>query len=94
MDYNHYSQVFANKAYFSKVYPMDFNSKSGEALKLFFQEFGLPKKLTFDGSKEQACKGNTFMKEVRRKGIDYHIREPDLHSHNPVEGFIREVRYK
>ena len=35
---------------------MDYNRKSGYALKLFCQEFGVPEKLTFDGSKEQACK--------------------------------------
>ena len=28
------------------------------------------------------------------QGIDYHISEPKLHNHNPVEGFIREVSCK
>ena len=32
------------------------------------------------------------MKEVHRKGIDYHISEPGLLNQNPFEGFIREVR--
>ena len=43
---------------------MDSKSKYGYALKMFCQEFGVPKMLTFDGSKEHACKGTTFMKEV------------------------------
>ena len=69
-------------------------SKAVDALKLFCQEFGVPEKLTFDGSKKQVCKGKTFMKEVHRQGIYYHISEPDLHNQNPVENLIREVRQK
>ena len=48
---NHYSQVFTNNAYFAKVVPMDSKIKAGDALKLFCQEFNVPQKLTFDGSK-------------------------------------------
>ena len=63
---------------------MDSKSNSGDDLKLFCQDFGEPEKLTVDGSKEQACKGDAFMKEFHRKGIYYHISEPDLHNQNPV----------
>jgi hypothetical protein len=55
---NRYAQVFVNKAYFSCIYPMDSKSKACDALRLFCQEFGVPEKLTFDGSKEQTMKGN------------------------------------
>ena len=48
----------------------------------------------FDGSKEQTQKGTTFMKEIRRNDIDYHVSEPGLHNQNPSEGVIREVRKK
>ena len=41
---------------------MDYKSKARDALKLFCQDFDVPEKLSFDGSKEQACKGTTFMK--------------------------------
>ena len=89
---NKCAQVFANKSYFAKIYPMDSKSKAGDALKVFCQEFGVPEKLTFDGSKEQSSKETTFMKEVRKQGIDYHISEPNLHNQNPAEGVIREIR--
>ena len=89
-----YAQVFANKGYFSHIYPMDTKGKAGDALKLFCQEFGVPEHLTFDGSKEQNCKGTTFMHQIRQHGIDYHTSEPDLHNQNPVEGVIRELRRK
>ena len=63
---NQYIQVFANKAYFSKVYPIDYKKKSRYALKLLCKYFGLPEKLNFHVSKEQTYKGNTFMKEINR----------------------------
>ena len=94
LDDNRYAQVFANKSYFSRIYPMDSKKKAGNALRLFCQEFGAPEKLTFDGSKEQTKKGTEFMKQIRTHNIDYHICEPDLHNQNPVEGAIREVRRK
>ena len=48
---NKYAQAFTNKAYFSGIYPMYSNRKAGDALWLFCQAFGVPKRLTFDGSK-------------------------------------------
>ena len=73
---------------------MDSKSKCGDALKLFCQEFGVPERLTFDGSKEQSMKGTQFMKQIRQHNINYHLSEPDLHNQNPVERCIRELRRK
>ena len=94
LDGNKFAQVFANKAYFSRIYPMDSKSKCGNALRLFCQEFGVPEKLTFDGSKEQCMKGTEFMRQIQVHDIDYHIAEADHHNQNPVEGCIRELRRK
>ena len=88
---NRYAQVFANKAYFSRLYPMDSKSKAGDALRLFCQEFGVPEKHTFDGSKEQDQPGIEFMRQIRMHNINYHVSESDLHNQNPVEGVIREL---
>ena len=38
---NKYAQAFVNKAFFSRIYPMDSKKKAG-------QEFGVPERLTFD----------------------------------------------
>ena len=54
---NKYAQIFANKAYFSRIYPMDSKRKAGDALRLFCQKFGVTERLTFDGSKEQGQAG-------------------------------------
>ena len=94
LDGNLYAQVFANKGYFAKVYPMDKKSKCGDALKIFCREFGVPESLTFDGSKEQTGKNTTFMKQIRSNNIKHHIIEPEFHQQNPVEGVIRELRKK
>ena len=45
---------------------MYYKIKAGDALELFCQEVGVPKKLIYYGSKEQACKGTKFRKEVYR----------------------------
>ena len=94
LDGNKYAQVFANKSYFSRIYPMSSKKQAGDSLRLFCQEFGVPERLTFDGSKEQTGKHTEFMKQIRTHDIDYHISEPDLHNQNPVEGTIRELRRK
>ena len=52
LDGNRYAQVIA-KGHFSKLYPMDSKGKAGDALREFCKEFGVPERLTFDGSKEQ-----------------------------------------
>ena len=94
LDGNRYAQVLSNKGYFARLYPMDKKSEAGEALKTFCKEFGVPEKLTFDGSKEQTKKGTVFMKQIRKHQIDYHISEPERHNENPAEGVIRKVRRK
>ena len=93
-DGNRYGQVFANKKFFAAIYPMDSKAKAGEALRVFCQEFGVPEKLTFDGSKEQTGKNTEFMKQIRKNDIDFHVIEPERHNQNPAEGVIREIRRK
>ena len=94
LDGNRYAQIFTSKQYFAKLYPMDSKGKAGDALKIFCREFGIPENLTFDGSKEQNCKGTEFMKQCRRYNINHHTTEPDLHKQNPAEGVIHQVRRK
>ena len=94
MNDSHNIQLFATNTYFENAYPMYSKRKDGDALNMLCQEFGVPQKQDFDGSKEQAYKGTKFMKEVHRKGINYHIRETDIYNHNSVEGVITEVRRK
>ena len=91
---NRYAQVFANSGYFSKLYPITTKGEAGDALKKFCLEFGVPESLTFDGSKEQCCKGTEFMSQIRKHDIDFHISEKGYHNQNPVEGVIQELRRK
>ena len=89
-----YAQVFSNNTYFVKVCPVYSKIKSGDALKLLCQEFVVPEKLTFGGSKGHSCKVTTFVNCVSMKSIDYHISDPDLHNQKPVEVVIIELRCK
>ena len=52
-DVNKYGQVFANNAYFDAIYPKNTNNKVGAALHVFCEEFGVPERLTMDGSTHQ-----------------------------------------
>ena len=70
---------------------MDSKGKAGEAMRIFCQEFGVPDKLTFDGSQEQNGKLTEFMHQIKRNYIDYHVIDPERHNKNPAEGVIREV---
>ena len=91
---NRYGQVFANKSYFAAIYPMDSKGKAGEALRIFCQEFGVPYKLTFDGSQEHNGKRTEFMHQIRKNDIEYHVIDPERHNENPDEGVIRKVQRK
>jgi len=87
-DGNWYGQVFANRGYFATIYPMDTKRKAGDALRTFCQEFGVPDRLTCDGSKEQTGKKTEFMQQVRKNDIDLHVIEPERHNQNPCERVI------
>ena len=94
MDGNRYGQVFANKSFFAAIYPMDTKSKCGDALREFCNDYGAPRSLTFDGSREQTRPGTEFMKIIRKNDIPFRIIEPERHNQNRAEGVIRELRKK
>ena len=68
---------------------MDSKKKAGDALRLFCQEFGVPERLTFDGSKGQSNPGTEFMNQIRTHSIYYHVSEADLNNQHQAEGVIR-----
>ena len=88
---NCYGQVFVNRGYFATIYPMDTKSKAGDALRTFSLEFGVPEKLTCDGSNEQTGKKTEFIKQVRRNDTKPQVIDPDRYNHNTCEDVIREV---
>ena len=50
-DGNRYRQVFDDRGYIATIKPMDTKGKAGDALRTFCLDFGVPEKLTCDGSK-------------------------------------------
>ena len=77
LDGNKYAQVFATTYFFATVYPMDTKAKAGDALKEFILDFGVPDKIVMDGASEQMGWETTFMQQIRKHHIDFHITEPE-----------------
>ena len=73
---------------------MDTKNKVGEALRVFYQEFGVPEPLTMDGAPDQVGQNSELMKEVQKQRIYFQVLEPELHNQNPPKGIIREIRQK
>ena len=61
LDGNRYAQLFSDGTYFSEIYLMDKKDKTGQALKTFLMEPGVPEELTVDGSKDKNIPGTEFM---------------------------------
>ena len=57
---NRYGQVFDTKDYFVDVYPIKKKSHCGDGLSEFITNYGVPLKMTFDGSKEQTMSGTDY----------------------------------
>ena len=94
LDGNKYAQVFATTDFFATVYPMDTKAKAGDALKEFITDFGVPDKIVMDGASEQTGRRTTFMQQIRKHHIDFHITEPERYNQSRAEGVIREIRKK
>ena len=47
-----------------------------------------------NGAGEQTGKRSTFMEQVRKHHINYHVLEPERYNQLQVEGVIREIRKK
>jgi hypothetical protein len=85
-------QVFANKGFFTVVYPMQSKADAGKALKSIIDEYGIPEMQIFDNSKEQSGASTEFMGTVKKYDIDYRLSEPYCPNQNAAEGVIRELR--
>ena len=77
LDGNKYAQIFATEDYFAAAYPMESKALASDALKEFITDYGVPDKIIMDGAGEQTGKRSTFMEQVRKHHIDYHVTEPE-----------------
>ena len=88
LDGNRYAQVFATEDFFVAAYLMEAKSMAGNALKEFITDFGVPDKIVMDGAAEQTGRKTTFMQQVRKHHIDFHLTEPERYNQSQVEGVI------
>ena len=94
LDGNKYAQIFATEDYFVAAYLMESKALAGDTLKEFITDYGVPDKIIMDGAGEQTGKRSTFMEQVRKHHIDYHVSEPERYNQSRVKGVIREIRKK
>ena len=73
---------------------MESKALASDALKELITDYGVPTKIIMGGAGEQTCKRSTFMEQVQKHHIDYHVMEPERYNHSRVEGVIREIRKK
>ena len=67
---------------------------AGDALKEFKTDYGVADKVMMEGAAEQTGRKTTFMQQVRKCHIDFHLIEPERYNQSRMEGVIREIRKK
>jgi hypothetical protein len=65
-----------------------------EALRLFANDWGIPKNLTLNGALAQVGPHTAFAKHVHEYDIKVHVSAPRSPQQNPAEGIIHELRKK
>jgi hypothetical protein len=86
--------IFSHKSGFVQAYPQSSKTETAESLRKFTRDWGIPRKLTYDGAPEQIGQFTDFQKRIRLYDIDFHVSSPRRPNENPAEGVIREVRKK
>ena len=87
------AQLFTNGS-FLWIYPMQSKSEVSDALIMFMEDVGIPRKLIFDGSQEQNGPNSKFMRTVKRNQIMWSNTEPYSQWQNRAELGVREVKTK
>ena len=88
------AQIFSSKIGFAVSYPVKDSKSETLAFTLqdFISDFGVPKRLTFDGAQAQVGQHTQFMRTKPRHNINYHVSSPRRPNENPAEATIREVK--
>ena len=88
-DGNPYAQVFATEDFFAAAYPMEAKSMAGDALIEFKTDYGVPDKVMMEGAAEQTGRKTTFMQQVRKRHIDFHLIVGAVQSITDGRGYTR-----
>ena len=67
-----YCQVFGNKEFFIKVYPMENKSDFREALEKFVRNYGVPDSMIYYVTQEQVGPGTKFQSNLIKYVIHGH----------------------
>ena len=64
---------------------MESKALASDTLKEFITDYEVPDKIIMDGTGEQTGKMSTFMEQVRKHHINYHVTEPERYNQSWVE---------
>ena len=73
---------------------MTSKAQAGEALGGFIDNFGIPRELVMDGSREQAGNKSAMMQRINKYDIKSKVCEPEHHNQNRAEIAVRELKRK
>ena len=78
LNQNTCAQIFSHKNGFSAVYPLERTTDNliGQSLVNFYNDFGDPEHLTFDGATAQVGKNDIFMRTIREYQCAFHVSSP------------------
>ena len=73
---------------------MKLKSDVPDSLVMFMEDIGVPRKLIFDGSREQCMPGSEFMRLIKKNQIMWGSSEPYSQLQNQAELGVREIKGK
>jgi hypothetical protein len=85
-------QIYTDGQGFIWAAPMRSKKEAGQTLRRLIQDVGIPRKIAYDGAKEQVGPGSEFQRALIKYHIDDHRSEPETPNQNRAEDSIREVK--
>ena len=85
---DYYCQVFGNKDFLFKSYPMEKKSDCHEAIEIFVKDYGTPDSMINYGAQEQVGPGTKLQANLRKYDIHGHTSKRGCSNQNRAEGVI------
>ena len=73
---------------------MKLKSEVPDSLVMFMEDIGVPRRLIFDGSREQCMPGSEFMRLIKKNQIMWGNSEPYSQWQNQAEQGVKEIKGK
>ena len=88
---NRYGQVFANRGFFTHIYPMDTKRKAGDTLHTFCQEFGVPWHVDIWCIKGARVEKDRVHETNQENDIDFHVLSLTATTRIPAKEWLEKL---